>query len=182
MGIYEMIPAVFLDRDGIINQAYVYANRPYPPACVNAIKLTKGIKELVGYLSKKYILIVLSNQPDVARGIQTWNEVRNITEFLHDQLPEIADYFYCFHDELDNCNCRKPKIGLFLEAAEMYDIDLDSSWMIGDRWSDVSAGHNAGCKIIFVDYKYDEKESPYIPDYTVNSILEIKNIFEKEEA
>lgn len=172
-------PTIFLDRDGIINEVYVVAGKPYPPACVEAVQLTEGIKELIDYLHENYLIIVVTNQPDVARGIQTWTELEKINLYLQEKLPKIDCFMVCPHDLNDNCNCRKPKIGLFLQASEKYNIDFSHSYMIGDRFSDIEAGKNAGCKTVFVDYNYNEKKPN--ADYVVKSIKEIKDIIENDK-
>jgi len=175
-----MSKAIFFDRDGIINQAYVVANKPYPPANLSATKLVEGIEELLSYTQDKdFLNIVVSNQPDVARGIQTWNHVQNITDYLYKNLSQIYAIYYCYHSDEDECECRKPKSGLLRFAQQDHHIDLIQSWMIGDRKSDIDAGKNVGCRTIFVDYGYDEPK-PENADYVVNSVKEIINIFKKE--
>jgi D-glycero-D-manno-heptose 1,7-bisphosphate phosphatase len=174
-----MTNAIFLDRDGIINQAIVYNNKPYPPACVAATKLVDGIKELCDYFIKKgFIIIGITNQPDVARKIQTWGEVQNINHYLMSKLP-IQEIFTCFHDDDSNCQCRKPKPGLLIKAIEKYDVDIVTSWLIGDRKSDIDVGNKLILRTIFIDYGYDETK-PTDADFTVNSVKEIINIFKKE--
>jgi D-glycero-D-manno-heptose 1,7-bisphosphate phosphatase len=168
---------VFLDRDGIINKALVIGGKPYPPSCVEAVQLEEGIEELLNYLKEKYLIIVISNQPDVARGIQTREEVEKINSYLKSKLP-IDDFFVCYHDDKDNCNCRKPKPGLLLEAIRKYDIDIYDCWIIGDRKSDIDISTKP--YNIFVDYNYDEKK-PSAVDYTVKSVSEIINVFKEKD-
>jgi len=105
-----------------------------------------------------YLLIVVTNQPDVARGTQTREVVESINQFLLDNLP-IEKVYTCYHDNADGCDCRKPKPGLLLQAAREYDIDLNSSYMVGDRWSDIEAGNASGCKTIYIHYGYEEKQA-----------------------
>ena len=100
-------------------------------------------------------MIGITNQPDVARGTQTREIVEQINAFLLDRLP-IEEIFVCYHDNHDQCDCRKPKPGLIIAAAQKYKIDLNNSFMIGDRWTDVEAGRRAGCKTFFIDYEYNE--------------------------
>ena len=172
-----MNKAIFLDRDGIINETYVVAGKSYPPSCVEALQLVKGIKELLTLLSKEYLLIGITNQPDISRGLQNWCEVERINNYIKNKLP-ILEFFVCPHSDEDNCTCRKPKVGLFIQAVEKYDIDLSQSFCVGDRWKDVEAGINAGCKTIWVDYGYIEKK-PLNADYVVQSVKDILelNIF-----
>ncbi|MDA9281280.1 HAD family hydrolase [Pseudomonadales bacterium] len=163
--------AVFLDRDGVINRAMVRDRKPYPPANLSELeilpKVDPALKKLHEY---GYKLIVVSNQPDVARGTIEMATVEEINTFLHHHLP-IDDFFCCFHDNSDNCECRKPKPGSIFAAAKKYDIDLAKSFMVGDRWRDMEAGVSAGCKTIFLDYGYDEKQPVYF-DYCVASLYE----------
>jgi len=96
-----------------------------------------------------YLLIVVTNQPDVARGTQRREVVEAIHERLRRDVP-LDDIRVCYHDDTDACACRKPKPGLLVEAARDWGVDLASSFMIGDRWRDVEAGHGAGCATILV--------------------------------
>jgi D-glycero-D-manno-heptose 1,7-bisphosphate phosphatase len=180
MGKYKMKKAIFLDRDGIINKARIVKHKPYPPNNVRNTVLVEGISELLCYAQDLgFLNIVVSNQPDVARGIRSWINVQDITDYLSDKLPQIYDFYYCYHDDKDECECRKPKTGLFMSAKQDHDIDLEKSWMIGDRRSDILAGKNARCKTIFVDYDYDEQQ-PTNADFTVYSVKEVINIFKRE--
>ena len=100
-------------------------------------------------------LIVVTNQPDVARGTQTAREVERINDCLWQSLPLTAVYV-CYHDNADGCDCRKPKPGMILQRRAEHGIDLRDSWMVGDRWSDVAAGAAAGCKTVFIQLAYSE--------------------------
>jgi len=173
-----MNKAVFLDRDGVINKSIIKNGKPYPPLTLNEVSLYPGVREAMNALNKNgWLLIVVSNQPDVARGTVKKSLVEEINKYLAQLLP-IDDFFVCFHDDIDNCSCRKPLPGLILEAASKYNIDLESSFMIGDRWKDIDAGIEAGCKTIFLDYHYHERK-PLKMDYTVsnlqNAVLDIIN-------
>jgi D-glycero-D-manno-heptose 1,7-bisphosphate phosphatase len=116
----------------------------------------------------------VTNQPDVARGTTSREAVEEINKHL--ALHLVIDEFYsCFHDSDDNCDCRKPKPGSLLAAAKKHSIDLGASYMVGDRWRDIEAGKQAGCKTIFIDYGYTEKQ-PGSFDYRVGSLLEASKI------
>ena len=154
-----MNKAVFLDRDGVVIKASVINGRPYPAASLDEVQITPGFDQVSQMLHKAgYLLIVITNQPDVARGTQTRNVVESINQFLLDRLP-IEKVYTCYHDNADGCECRKPKPGLLLQAAREYDIDLNSSYMVGDRWSDIDAGNAAGCQTIYISYGYEEKQA-----------------------
>jgi len=151
------IPAVFLDRDGIINRAIVRDRRPYPPTTLDEVEIIPGVVNSLQRLDAHgYLLIGISNQPDVARGRESRESVEAINAFLLSQLP-VREILVCYHDDADGCECRKPKPGLILQAAMKYNLELQSSWMVGDRWKDIAAGKAAGVKTVFVDYHYSEK-------------------------
>lgn len=164
--------AVFLDRDGVINRSTVRDGKPYPPGSIEEMEILPGVSEALQRLrAAGFLLIGATNQPDVARGAQRRQVVEAIHEDLLRRLP-LDEIFVCYHDSGDNCQCRKPLPGLLLEAAEKYSIDLGASFMVGDRWRDVEAGWNAGCKTVFIDYGYAEKAPANPPDLTVGSLLE----------
>ena len=162
--------AVFLDRDGVINQASVRDGKPYPPSGVGELKMVAGAAEALRDLKRAgFLLIVVTNQPDIARGTQSRVAVDTIHQALRGTLP-LDDFFVCPHDDGDHCDCRKPLPGLLLRAAENYGIDLSHSFMIGDRWRDVDAGASAGCATVLVDYGYREKHPAAEPSIIVDSI------------
>ena len=150
--------AVFLDRDGVINRAIVRDGKPYPPSGVDELEILPGVAAaLVRLKSAGYKLVVVSNQPDVARKTTSRSQVEAINATIAAAVP-IDDFRMCFHDGDDNCDCRKPKPGMLLDAARQWDIDLAQSFIVGDRWRDIEAGHAAGCAAFFVDYGYDERQ------------------------
>ena len=149
--------AVFLDRDGVLNQAVVRDGRPYPPASVEELHLLAGAEDACRRLAAAgWLLICVTNQPDIARGTQIRQRVDAINEALRRRLG-LAAIRVCPHDDGDGCACRKPRPGLLLDAAVDFDIDLVSSIMVGDRWSDIEAGKRAGCRTVFIDHGYAEK-------------------------
>lgn len=163
--------AVFLDRDGVLIRATVREGMPRPPASLAELELLPGVAEACAMLHEAgFLLIVVTNQPDVARGTQRREVVEAINHALRDQLP-LDDIRVCYHDDADHCPCRKPEPGLLLQAAHDWSIDLSVSFMIGDRWKDIEAGRRAGCKTIFVDYGYAERK-PDRPDHRVSSLIE----------
>jgi D-glycero-D-manno-heptose 1,7-bisphosphate phosphatase len=140
---------IFFDRDGVLNQAMVKEGRPYPPTDSDSTVITPGARDLLLKLKVQgYFLCVITNQPDVARGTRTKENVSAINDKIMASLP-LDELKVCFHDNKDNCACRKPKPGLILEAAKENAIDMPSSWLIGDRSSDIEAGRRAGCQTIF---------------------------------
>jgi D-glycero-D-manno-heptose 1,7-bisphosphate phosphatase len=163
--------AVFLDRDGVLNRAIVRDGKPYPPSNVSELEILPGVEEALAALRKAgFLLIVVTNQPDVARGTTTREAVEAINAALGTELP-IDEFRTCYHDSEAGCDCRKPRPGALLAAAAHHDIDLYDSFMVGDRWRDAEAGQRAGCKTIFIDYGYQEKQPEHV-DYRVKSLLE----------
>jgi D-sedoheptulose 7-phosphate isomerase len=164
--------AVFLDRDGVINRAFVRDGKPFSPPTSQELEVLPGVPEALHELgSHGFKLLVVTNQPDVGRGKQPRETLDALHRMLRKRLP-LDDIFVCCHTDEDKCNCRKPMPGLLLEAARKYDVDLSASFMVGDRWRDVEAGYNAGCKTILIDYGYSEKPPEHEPDLRVSSLRE----------
>jgi D-sedoheptulose 7-phosphate isomerase len=165
-------PAVFLDRDGVLNRAVVRQGKPLPPASLDELEILPGTASSLHDLkSHGFDLYVITNQPDVARGTLTREAVEAIHRQLASALP-IDAIFVCYHDDKNDCDCRKPRPGLILEAQRKHNIDLGRSFFVGDRWRDIDAGHAAGCKTILIDYGYDERKSAQPPDAVVKSLRE----------
>ena len=166
-----MRSCVFLDRDGVLNRAIVRDGLPYPPASLDEFELMPGAAEACAALKAAgFLLIVVTNQPDVARG----NQKRETVELLNQRLASLVpldDIRVCYHDKADACHCRKPRPGLLLDAARDWQIDLARSYIIGDRWKDIEAGARANCSTVFLDWGYAEK-LPESPDAHVSSLAE----------
>lgn len=150
--------AAFLDRDGVINRAIVRAGKPYPPQHLEELEILPGVPEALARLrTAGYLNIVVTNQPDVARGKQQ----RSVVESMHALLGAtlaIDAFYVCWHDDNDACDCRKPLPGLLIAAARELSIDLPASVMIGDRWRDIAAGQRAGCHTIWLKSGYQEPD------------------------
>jgi D-glycero-D-manno-heptose 1,7-bisphosphate phosphatase len=164
--------AVFLDRDGVINRSIVREGRPYPPAEVKDFEIYDDVAAGCARLEAAgYLLVVVTNQPDVTRGTQTRLAVDAMHQKMLEALPQIARVEVCWHagaDWGDPCDCHKPEPGMVLRAAKALDIDLTQSFLVGDRWRDVDCGHAAGCRTVFIDRNYSEGlKQP--PDWTVQS-------------
>ena len=173
-----MKKAVLLDRDGVINRAIVKNGLPTSPNSLDELEILPGVKESILRLKKlNFICLVVTNQPDVSRGKIEKKTVIKMNNYLKDEI-KLDDIFVCYHDDHDNCKCRKPKPGLLLEAGKKWDIDLKKSYMIGDRWKDIEAGRCAGCKTIFIENNYEETK-PKNPDFTADSLLSSVDIIEK---
>lgn len=163
--------AVFLDRDGVLNEPVLRDGRPHPPDDVDALVVYAGAGDALSALrSAGFALVVVSNQPDIARGTTSRARVDAINDRLRGALP-LDDVLICPHDDNDACPCRKPKPGLILQGARRHALDLRRSYMVGDRWRDVEAGLAAGCTTVFVDRGYTERH-PSTSHATVASIEE----------
>jgi D-glycero-D-manno-heptose 1,7-bisphosphate phosphatase len=163
------LAAVFLDRDGVLNRAIVRNGKPYPPASVEALEILPDVPAALAKLKQAgYRLVVVTNQPDVARGDQDRRVVEAINSTLVASLP-LDEVRVCYHDDRDDCACRKPKPGLLLQPP---DHDLSRSVMVGDRWRDVEAGRRAQVRAtVLIERGYDE-ECPVAPDARVMSLGE----------
>ena len=167
--------AVFLDRDGVLNRSMVRNGRPYAPTSLDEFELLPGVTEAVTSLrTAGFLLIVVTNQPDVATGALSRNVLDEIHRKIRTWLP-VDDIKVCCHVEADGCLCRKPRPGMLLDAAREWSIDLNRSFMVGDRWRDVSAGKAAGCTTIFVECGYAERQVD-APDFVVTSLAEAVKI------
>ena len=185
-------PAVFIDRDGTISEEVGYVNHPSRfqlyPYSFEAIKLLN---------EENWLAIVITNQAGVARGYFSEDVVKQIHEqmmrAMNDSSVHLDGIYYCAHHptvgeppyRLD-CNCRKPKAGLIERAANDFEIDLASSWMVGDRYSDIELAHNAGLKSAFVlsgygrgEWEYQRAAWQHQPDLVSENLLEsVKSILQ----
>lgn len=164
--------AVFLDRDGVINRAVIRDGKPYPPASLAEMQLMPRVEEALALLKAAgYMLIVITNQPDVARGTTGKATVDAIHAAMQAALP-LDDIRCCFHDDADQCNCRKPKPGALLAAARDFGVALEASFMVGDRWRDIEAGQAAGVRTILIDYAYCEQAANCLSDFVCGSLFD----------
>lgn len=184
--------AIFLDRDGTINEYAGLITRP------DQIQLINGTAEAIRKINRsEFLAIIVTNQPVIARGDCSLEELRRIHERLFTQLGTegayVDDLFFCPHHpdkgfpgeivqyKID-CTCRKPKPGMLLQAAEQYNIDLAASWMIGDTGRDMSTGRNAGTKTALVHSAATEKDIPYPCDLECANLLDaVLRILDRSE-
>ena len=172
--------AIFLDRDGVLNHPVVREGKSYPPGRVEDLQIYEGLRDPLQRLKDRgFILIVVTNQPDVARGTTPRTTVERINDAIAQEIPAIDKFLVCFHDNADGCDCRKPRPGMLLAGAAEFDVDLERSYMVGDRRGDVEAGIAAGSRTIFVDRGYLEAP-PTTYDYKVFSTHEALKIIESE--
>jgi len=169
--------AVFLDRDGVINRALTRDGKPYPPRTLEEFEILPGVPEACERLKKAgFLLIVATNQPDVGRGTLAQEEVEAIHRHLGQELP-IDRIKVCYEPggSGEPSPFRKPRPGMLLEAASELAIDLNQSFMVGDRWRDIDCGQAAGCTTLFIDYGYDEPLKVQ-PDHRVRSLSEAADV------
>jgi D-glycero-D-manno-heptose 1,7-bisphosphate phosphatase len=166
-----MVKAVFLDRDGVINANLERNGRPVAPTCLAEFRILPGVEDAARRLKAAgFLLVVVTNQPDVANGLTTRATVEAMHAEVRRRLP-VDDIAVCYHVDGDDCACRKPKPGMILKAAQEHGIDLAASYLVGDRWRDVEAGRAAGCRTIFIDYGYPQ-DKPATADKIVKSLAE----------
>lgn len=169
-------PAVFLDRDGVINRAVVRDGRPYPPACLEDFQLLPGAAEAVGRLRAAGLpVVVVTNQPDVVTGRQSPAMLDAFHRHMLEAMPVDAIKVCLATEDNDPRGCYKPRPGLLIEAAEELGLDLARSFMVGDRWRDIGAGKAVGAVTFFIDHGYDEIMR-YSPDFVVTDLAHAASI------
>jgi D-glycero-D-manno-heptose 1,7-bisphosphate phosphatase len=163
--------AVFLDRDGVLVIPDFRDGRSFAPKRLEDFRFYPDALQSVEALKAAgYLVLVVTNQPDVGAGIVDRSVVEAMHERLLRELP-VDDIEVCYHTRQDDCECRKPKPGMITRAARRHAIDCANSIMVGDRASDVDAGRAAGCRTIFIDLGYRD-ENPDRPDHVVSSLGE----------
>lgn len=165
-----MKKAIFLDRDGVLNKTIFREGKARAPYTLEEFSLFQGVEEAIETLKGlQYLLIVVTNQPDVARGWVSQEMVQAVNNRIKEMIY-LDDIMICYHTDKDQCLCRKPRPGMIFDAQRKWDIDLSISFMIGDRHSDVLAGKNAGCKTILIGE--GDHSSDVVADFQADSLLE----------
>ncbi len=163
------VAGVFLDRDGTLNRAYVREGVSHPPMTEAQLGVLPGVPEALAVLSAAgFKLIVVTNQPDVARGTLTLGAAERIHLALRERLPLIDDLTCCYDDDADGCLCRKPLPGMLLRGASRFGLDVTRSFMVGDSWRDWEAGRRAGCRTIHLGAPPPSATSA--PDYLAEDL------------
>lgn len=168
---------LFLDRDGVIN--HLVAEDRAPRTIDELTIYGDAIAEIPILFGLGFKIVVVTNQPDISRRLNTVENVEGINSLIQEKIPTISEFAICYHDNRDLCECRKPKPGLLFSAIAGRSIDPANSWIIGDRLTDISAGADAGVKTILLrrkDSKNVESISKVDPDYIVNSFIEASQI------
>lgn len=165
----------------MITRPMIREGRPFAPRSVDELEILPGVADaLLRLRTAGFELVVVTNQPDVARGIIDSDAVERMHDQLRSALP-IDDVRVCPHDDDDRCECRKPKDGLLRAAARERNLALADSFMVGDRWRDVEAGKRAGCRTVFIEWHYAERR-PDRADATVRSLGEAADWILSESA
>ena len=163
--------AVFLDRDGVLTRSLVRDGKGYAPTTIEQFEILPEAAEACRLLKEKgFVIVVVTNQPDVGRGIISEETLEKMHNKLKKHLP-IDDILVCTDPSESPGPRRKPAPGMLFEAAEIWGIDLLNSYIIGDRKGDIDAGDAAGCRGIFIDHEYRE-EKPRAPAATVQNVLD----------
>lgn len=162
---------MFLDRDGVLNRARVIGGVPRAAANLDELEILEDAGEGCAILrGAGFLLICVTNQAEITRGGLRAEDVEAINAKLATELG-LDEVIVCPHDDADECECRKPKPGMWLDAARRHRIDLARSFTVGDRWRDVEAGRNAGTRTVFVDHNYGEP-LPNPPEVVVGGLGE----------
>ena len=173
--------AVFLDRDGVISE-----DPPHYAHRLDQLRIIPGSAQAIQLLNAhNFRVIIISNQSGVARGYYTADDVKIFDDGMESLLAKAGSHidavYYCPHhpDAIIerykiNCDCRKPKPGMLIKAEEKFNIDFKSSFLVGDKWSDIEAGRTVGCKTILVEtghglLEYENKKCPV--DYVAADLL-----------
>jgi D-glycero-D-manno-heptose 1,7-bisphosphate phosphatase len=175
--------ALFIDRDGVINDI-VYRGEDFSvagkkvrhtsPYSFEEFRLKSGVSDVLKKVKEKgYLCILVTNQPDIKYGLLSSHDHEMIMNEVR-KLP-LDDIYVCYHTRFDNCDCKKPKPGMLLEAAKKWNIDLASSIMLGDTESDSLAGKQAGCRTVILDEDYNKSVSS---DYRIPKLEGIVDLID----
>lgn len=171
----ERAKAVFFDRDGVINVTVFRNGAQRAPQDMREFAYVEGLEATLPVLRDRgFVLLVCTNQPDVARGWQARDQVLEFHARIQRELP-ISGIYSCFHDDAHDCECRKPKPGLLLQAGADFNVDYARSFMIGDRWKDIEAGRAAGCRTVYLRHPHDASDAHH-PDHEIRSVSELLSI------
>lgn len=168
--------AIFFDRDGVLNYTLLIKGKPCAPRTIKDFKIVSSAKSVLDNLvSLNYLVFVVTNQPDVGNGYVKKKIVEKMHNIILNQLP-VNRIFVCYHSQNENCSCRKPKTGMLEQAKNVFDFDLENSFLVGDRFSDIQAGKNFKLKTILLGDGYGETLKTE-PDFKIKKLEDLKKIF-----
>jgi D-glycero-D-manno-heptose 1,7-bisphosphate phosphatase len=148
--------AVFLDRDGVLNQLIQRDGSFRSPQKFEDFHIIDDAKDVINLIHEMgYLALVVSNQPDISRGKLKQSDLDKMTKVLFEELG-VDDVYYCPHDDNNDTGCRKPAPGLLFTAQIKYDLDFNKSFMIGDTWRDVQAAEKARISMILLNKNYNQ--------------------------
>jgi D,D-heptose 1,7-bisphosphate phosphatase len=188
--------AIFIDRDGVINEnIYEIDGQIMAPASIEQLKIIKNVKKGIAKMKEMgFKIIIITNQPGIAFGYISLDKLHQINNFLKKEL-EIDEIYYCPHhpskgrvpEFIKDCQCKKPKIGMILQAARDFDLDIQNSYIIGDSLSDIETGNNARVKKTFLlgtireDILSLQHQKQIFPDFTLPNLIEVAEKIEEIE-
>jgi len=150
-------PAIFLDRDGVLNDVVWRDGKPASPRTTAELRIADGaVEAAAAFRAAGYLTFVVTNQPDVRRGKMAAETLDAIHAALTETVP-VDEVRACLHDDADGCDCRKPKAGMLLDLAARWDIDLSASWMVGDMDRDIQCGRAAGTRTVLLARPYNSR-------------------------
>jgi D-glycero-D-manno-heptose 1,7-bisphosphate phosphatase len=165
-------PAVFLDRDGVLNEVVTRQGRVESPRVLGEFRIVPEAPESVARLREAgFRIFIVTNQPDLQRGLLPSSELEAMLDLLHGRLG-YDEAAVCPHDDAAGCECRKPKPGMLLRLADEWNVDRGRSYMVGDTWRDVEAGRAAGCRTVLLRTWYNGDVAADIEADGIGSAIE----------
>jgi len=170
--------AVFIDRDGVTNKEVGYLHK------IKDFKFIDGVFDACLYLQNLgYHLIIVTNQSGISRGYYSENDFHVVNNWMLEQFShqdiKFLDVFFCPHGPESTCNCRKPQPGMFIQANDKHDIDMNNSWMVGDKEADIQAANAAGINnTIIVKSGHTINERNSNATYIIDSIAQVKEVID----
>jgi len=167
---------IFLDRDGVINKEVGYLHK------VEDFEFIDGVFDACSnFQSSGYKIIIVTNQSGIERGYYREDDFQTVTQWMLEQFinhgVQILDVFFCPHGPDSNCDCRKPKPGMFNQAKNKYGIDMENSWMIGDKEADIQAANSAGIlNTVLVKSGHDIDEKNSKAKFIFDSIKQVSTV------
>jgi D-glycero-D-manno-heptose 1,7-bisphosphate phosphatase len=176
-------PALFVDRDGVLTEL-IGPDFERGPRTINELRICDDAHlSLQGIRDLGFLIFVVTNQPDISRGKMSWSEYQTVSDEMIRRLPSIDRIYTCAHDNNDYCNCRKPRSGMIELALSDFPVETSSSWLVGDKWTDILAGKRAGLKTVLIEnarsWGATSQGSPpptLSPDFRISSIRHLRDL------
>jgi D-glycero-D-manno-heptose 1,7-bisphosphate phosphatase len=171
--------AVFLDRDGVLNEVLERHGQPASPRSLDQFRMVGDIDAVNRLHAAGYLVFIITNQPDIARGHVSGAQVERMLAEIRRRI-HVDDVRVCPHEDGDACACRKPKPGMILDLARHWHVHLRDSWVIGDTWRDMGAAEAAGTHSILLQCPYN---AGVAADATVTGLTEaVDRVLSQEEG